>query len=58
MPEPAAGPNLTPSLMSLPPSESTSVPGELLDAAAHDERTVVPLAIEDWLTVIVMGRWP
>ena len=41
--------------MSLPPSESTSVPGELLDAAAHDERTVIPLAIEDWLTVIVMG---
>jgi TRAP-type C4-dicarboxylate transport system permease small subunit len=41
--------------MSLPPSESTSIPGELLDAAAHDERTRVPLAIEDWLTVIVMG---
>jgi TRAP-type C4-dicarboxylate transport system permease small subunit len=25
------------------------------DAAAHDEKTVVPLRIEDWLTVIVMG---
>jgi TRAP-type C4-dicarboxylate transport system permease small subunit len=25
------------------------------DAAAHDEKTVVPLRIEDWLTVIVMA---
>lgn len=25
------------------------------DAADHDEKTVVPLKIEDWLTVIVMG---
>jgi TRAP-type C4-dicarboxylate transport system permease small subunit len=25
------------------------------DAAAHDEATVVPLKIEDWLTVIVMA---
>ena len=41
--------------MALPPSESASVPGELLDAAAHDERTVIPLAIEDWLTVTVMA---
>ena len=32
-----------------------SLPGELVDPAAQDERTVVPLAIEDCLTVIVMG---
>jgi TRAP-type C4-dicarboxylate transport system permease small subunit len=39
--------------MSLPPE--SDLPAPTLDAAAHDERTVVPLAIEDWLTVIVMA---
>jgi TRAP-type C4-dicarboxylate transport system permease small subunit len=36
-------------------SEPTSVPAEPPDPAAFDERTVVPLAIEDWVTVIVMA---
>ncbi len=41
--------------MSLPPNESTSATGEPPDPAEFDERTVIPLAIEDWLTVIVMA---
>jgi TRAP-type C4-dicarboxylate transport system permease small subunit len=40
--------------MPLPP-ETTSAPSEPPDPAEFDERTVIPLAIEDWLTVIVMG---
>ena len=36
-------------------SEPTEPVAEPPDPAAFDERTVVPLAIEDWLTVIVMG---
>ena len=48
------GPKLLSVSMSLPP-ETTHAAGELPDPAAADERTVVPLAIEDWLTVIVMG---
>ena len=39
--------------MSLP--EPTHLPVEVPDSSAPDEATVVPLAIEDWLTVIVMG---
>ena len=39
--------------MSLIPENS--LPGELPDPANQDEATVIPLAIEDWLTVIVMG---
>lgn len=35
--------------------EPTHLPVELPDPAAQDEATVVPLKIEDWLTVIVMG---
>ncbi|RYY91507.1 MAG: TRAP transporter small permease, partial [Comamonadaceae bacterium] len=31
------------------------LPGELPTDAEHDEATVVPLAIEDWLTVIIMA---
>jgi TRAP-type C4-dicarboxylate transport system permease small subunit len=41
--------------MSLPPESDLSASHGTLDAAAHDEATVVPLAIEDWLTVIVMA---
>ena len=40
--------------MPLPP-DIPQIPGEPPDPAAFDERTVVPLAIEDWLTVIVMA---
>lgn len=40
--------------MPLPP-DTTPAAGELPDPAAADEHTVVPLAIEDWLTVVVMG---
>jgi len=39
--------------MSLP--EPTHLPVEVPDPSAPYEATVVPLAIEDWLTVIVMG---
>ena len=35
--------------------ETLQLSGEVPDPAAADEHTVVPLAIEDWLTVIVMG---
>ena len=35
--------------------ENTPLPGDLHNPADQDEITVVPLAIEDWLTVIVMG---
>ena len=38
-----------------PMADGKPLADELLDTQAHDERTVVPLAIEDWLTVIVMG---
>lgn len=38
-----------------PPTPPADAPSPALDAAAHDEATVVPLKIEDWLTVIVMG---
>ena len=37
------------------PAEITHLPGELPQENAVDESTVVPLAIEDWLTVIVMA---
>ena len=40
--------------MSLPP-ETTPAAGEPPDPAAADEHAAVPLAIEDWLTVLVMG---
>jgi TRAP-type C4-dicarboxylate transport system permease small subunit len=36
-------------------SETTPLPAEQPDFTEHDEATVVPLKIEDWLTVIVMG---
>ena len=49
-----SGPKLVPVSMPLPP-DTTHAAGELPDPAAADEHTVVPLAIEDWLTVIVMG---
>lgn len=35
--------------------ENTPLPADLPNPADQDEITVVPLAIEDWLTVIVMG---
>jgi TRAP-type C4-dicarboxylate transport system permease small subunit len=35
--------------------EPSHLPIEVPDPAAQDEVTVVPLKIEDWLTVIVMG---
>jgi len=35
--------------------EPTHLPLEVHDPAAQDEVTVIPLAIEDWLTVITMG---
>ena len=35
--------------------EPTHLPVEVPDPAAQDEVTVIPLKIEDWLTVIVMG---
>jgi TRAP-type C4-dicarboxylate transport system permease small subunit len=35
--------------------EPTHLPVEIHDPTAQDEVTVVPLKIEDWLTVIVMG---
>jgi TRAP-type C4-dicarboxylate transport system permease small subunit len=37
------------------PHEPTHLPIEVPDPAAQDEVTVIPLKIEDWLTVIVMG---
>lgn len=37
------------------PHEPTHFPIDVPDPAAQDEITVVPLKIEDWLTVIVMG---
>ncbi len=40
--------------MSVPPDLPT-IPGELPDPAGIEEPTRVPLAIEDWLTVIVMA---
>lgn len=38
-----------------PPHEPVHLPIEVPDPAAQDEVTVIPLKIEDWLTVIVMG---
>jgi TRAP-type C4-dicarboxylate transport system permease small subunit len=38
-----------------PLHEPSHLPVEVPDPAAQDEITVVPLKIEDWLTVIVMG---
>jgi TRAP-type C4-dicarboxylate transport system permease small subunit len=35
--------------------ELTHLPVEVPDPSAQDEVTVIPLKIEDWLTVIVMG---
>jgi len=35
--------------------EPPHLPVDVSDPAAQDEATVVPLKIEDWLTVIVMG---
>jgi TRAP-type C4-dicarboxylate transport system permease small subunit len=37
------------------PHEPTHLPIELPDPAAPDETTIVPLKIEDWATVIIMG---
>ncbi len=37
------------------PHEPTHLPIELPDPTAPDEATVVPLKIEDWATVIIMG---
>ncbi len=37
------------------PHEPTHLPIEVPDPSAQDEVTVIPLKIEDWLTVIVMG---
>jgi hypothetical protein len=36
-------------------SEITTPPGKVPNPADQDEVTVIPLKIEDWLTVIVMG---
>lgn len=38
-----------------PISEITTSSGKVLNPADQDEITVIPLKIEDWLTVIVMG---
>lgn len=35
--------------------DTTPIPGELPDPAGIEEPTRVPLAIEDWLTVVVMA---
>ena len=37
------------------PRQPSHLPIEVHDPAAPDEVTVVPLKIEDWLTVIIMG---
>jgi TRAP-type C4-dicarboxylate transport system permease small subunit len=37
------------------PHEPTHLPIEVPDPSAQDEVTVIPLKIEDWLTVVVMG---
>ena len=37
------------------PHEPTHLPVEVPDPAAPDETTIVPLKIEDWATVIIMG---
>ena len=37
------------------PQEPTHMRVDVPDPAAQDEVTVIPLTIEDWLTVIVMG---
>ena len=37
------------------PEDNPALSGVLPDPAEHDEATVIPLKIEDWLTVIVMG---
>lgn len=37
------------------PNEPTHLPVEVHDPNAPEEKTLVPLKIEDWLTVIVMG---
>ena len=37
------------------PHEPSHLPIEVPDPAAQDEVTVIPLKIEDWLTVIIMG---
>lgn len=37
------------------PHEPTHLPIEVPDPAVPDEDTLVPLKIEDWLTVIIMG---
>jgi TRAP-type C4-dicarboxylate transport system permease small subunit len=37
------------------PNDPTHLPIEVPDPAAQDEVTFIPLKIEDWLTVIVMG---
>src|SRR5665647_1317236 len=37
------------------PHEPSHLPIEVPDTAAQDEATVIPLKIEDWLTVIIMG---
>jgi TRAP-type C4-dicarboxylate transport system permease small subunit len=41
--------------MSDQPETAHPLPGQLPTDAEHDEATVVPLKIEDWLTVIVMA---
>jgi TRAP-type C4-dicarboxylate transport system permease small subunit len=37
------------------PEDKAALPGVLPDPAEQDEATVIPLKIEDWLTVIVMA---
>ena len=37
------------------PHEPSHLPIEVPDPAAQDEATVIPLKIEDWLTVIIMA---
>ncbi len=37
------------------PHEPSHLPIEVPDTAAQDEATVIPLKIEDWLTVIIMA---
>lgn len=42
-------------MSAIPPDNAPEVHGEFPETPATDERTRVPLAIEDWLTVIVMA---
>jgi TRAP-type C4-dicarboxylate transport system permease small subunit len=42
-------------MSAIPPDNTPEVHGEFPESAGGEERTRVPLAIEDWLTVIIMA---